>query len=459
MLATPISGTSIAPEASARPRRGVPAVGRNVEALYYVSRLTSQAGQGLFFALLVVLAGPSSAGALGLGGVMVAMTVAAIALGPLGGSTVDRLGPRLALPTGAVLRLVAIGCAVAVLGRGEYAWAAAFVYSAASQVFSPAELALVSTIRRERPAGAHASLFALQFGGQVVGAFAFAPALFWIGGASTMLAGALLLYGAVVILSTVISGRLRAVAGGAPRRGPASRRSRIPFRATLRFIGREPSALYAVGLLAFVDVMAKCLLIAAPIYFGSELRLDRVQVAILAGTASVGVLGGLIWSGRHLPAARSPLAMRLILLATLGATFALTPLGDGLATLTVSGSTLKFDGTAGPLAVGSLAAMPAVLILGAAISMAPIVARSVLTATAPVDQQGRVFAAEAVLSNVLVVPALLLAALSTDLMSARATVIFIGVIGSAVFLALEYAAIERGAASGGEAAVPAPETV
>ena len=90
-----------------------------------------------------------------------------------------------------MLRLLAIGCAVAVLGHGEYAWAAAFVYSAASQVFSPAELALVSTIRRERPAGAHASLFALQFGGQIVGAFA--PALFWAGGTGAMLAGALLL--------------------------------------------------------------------------------------------------------------------------------------------------------------------------------------------------------------------------------------------------------------------------
>ena len=193
MLAASVSETSIALDDLARSRRGSAAAGRHVEALYYASRLTSQAGQGLFFALIVVLAGPNGAGALGLGSVMVAMTVAAIALGPFGGSAVDRLGPRLALPAGAVLRLLAIGCAVAVLGHGEYAWAAAFVYSAASQVFSPAELALVSTIRRERPAGAHASLFALQFGGQIVGAFAFAPALFWAGGTGAMLAGALLL--------------------------------------------------------------------------------------------------------------------------------------------------------------------------------------------------------------------------------------------------------------------------
>ena len=233
----------------------------------------------------------------------------------------------------------------------------------------------------------------------------------------------------------------------------------MPFASTLRFIGGEPRALYAVGLLAFIDVMTKCLVIAAPIYFQSELRLDRFQVAVLIGTAAVGALIGLVWSARHLSPAQSPLAMRFVLLATLAATFALTPLGDGLATLTVTGAALRFDGIAAPLAAGSVAAIPAVLILGAAVSMAPILARSVLTATAPVEQQGRVFAAEAVLSNVLVVPAILLAVLSTDLVSARATVMFIGVIGAAVFLVLEYAAIERGGSAAGDSTLTAADTI
>ena len=260
-----------------------------------------------------------------------------------------------------------------------------------------------------------------------------------------------------MVLATVLGGRLRGVVAEAPGQRSRSRRSRIPFRSTLRFIGSEPRALYAVGLLAFVDVTTKCLLIAAPIYFHSELGLGRAQIAMLVGTAAVGAVLGLIWSGRHLPPARSPLVMRFVLLAT----FALTPLGDGLATLmlTLTGTAFNFDTSAGPLPAGSLAAVPAVLVLGAALSMAPIVARSVLTATAPSEQQGRVFAAEAVLSNVLVVPALLLAALSTDLVSARATVIFLGVVGCAVFLALEYVAIGRDASSGGEAASPASDTI
>jgi hypothetical protein len=404
---------------------------RGSEAIYYASRLSSQTGQGLFFAFLVVVAGPSEHGALGLGSVMIAMTVAAIALGPFGGAAVDRLGPRFALPVGAVLRLTAVVSALLVLGRGEYAWAAAFVYSAASQVFSPAELALVSAIRRRRPAGAHASLFALQFGGQVIGALALAPLLFWAGGPIAMLVGAVCCYATVVMLASVLGTRLRSVAANWPR----TRRSALRFGPTLRFVGGHPRALYAVGLLAFIDVMSKCLLIAAPIYFQSELELGRSQMVVLAGTVALGAVIGLGWSARYLTASRSPFAMRVVLLGALVATFALTPLGDGLGTLTVTG--LDVGGTAGPFGAGSLAALPAVFVLGVALSMAPIVARSVLTATTPSELQGRVFATEAVLSNILVVPALLLAALSTDLMSARVTVMLLGLTGGALFLALE----------------------
>ena len=419
--------------------------------LYYASRLTGQAGQGLFFALLVVIAGPGGNGALGLGSVMVAMTVAAIVLGPFGGAAVDRLGPRIALPVGATLRLFAIMSSVVILGRGEYAWIAALVYSAASQVFSPAELVLVSTIRRERPVGAHASLFALQFGGQAVGAFALAPALFWVGGTAAMLSGAALAYLVVVVLTTALSRRLGALVKGQPHRAKTGFR----FGSTLRFISEEPRALYAVGLLAFVDVMTKCLLIAAPIYFHSELHLGISQIVMLAGTVAVGALIGLVWSARYLSLARTPAAMRLVLLAALVSTFALTPLGDGLGTLTVTGLALDFGRAAGPLGAGSLAAMPAVLVLGMSLSMAPIVARSVLTVTTPPEQQGRIFAAEAVLSNLLVVPALLLASLSTDLVSARVTVMFIGVVGSAMFLLLEYRALRQSESAGIEATATA----
>jgi hypothetical protein len=75
--------------------------------------------------------------------------------------------------------------------------------------------------------------------------------------------------------------------------------------------------------------------------------------------------------------------------------------------------------------------------------VAPVIARSVLTATAPLEQQGPVFAVESILSNLLVVPGLLAASLATELISARATVIAIGMLGSMVFFALQFASTRR----------------
>ena len=175
---------------------------------------------------------------------------------------------------------------------------------------------------------------------------------------------------------------------------------------------------------------------------------------VAVGAIATGAIVGWGWSGRFISSARSPLMMRLVLLGALASTFALTPLGDELSTLTVPGATTDLYGFLGPLRAGSLAALPALFVLGMTVSMAPIVARSVLSSTAPVDQQGRVFAVEAVLSNVLVVPALLLASLSTDFVSGRATVMFIGIVGSAVFLMLEYRALRRSGWSAGNQAAP-----
>jgi MFS-type transporter involved in bile tolerance (Atg22 family) len=193
-------------------------------------------------------------------------------------------------------------------------------------------------------------------------------------------------------------------------------------------------------------VTTRGLMIAAPIYLQSELHLARGQIVMLIVAGACGVVFGLGWAARWITPRQAPAMMRVVLAALLVSMFALTPLGDGLATLTVSGAAFRFGGVAEPVLVGTLAAVPAVFILGTALGAVPTTARSVLTTTAPAGQQGRVFAAESVLSNALLVPSLLLVALSTDLVSARATMMLIGLIGLAVFALLEYRALRRLAA-------------
>jgi MFS family permease len=432
-------------EAAIRTR---PKIARSTHGLYYSSRLLGQVGQGVFFAFLVTVAGPLSdgaGGALGLGSAMVAMTAAAVAVGPLGGAVVDRLGARIALIVGAALRLAAIASGLLVLGAGEYAWAVAFLYSAASQVFSPAELTLVATVGWRRPAGTHASLFALQFGGQAAGGLLIGPLLYVTVGAAGMLAGAVVAYLGVVLVASLLGLRLRGVRGCGRRadRHEAQLGEALNFGRALRFFGREPRALYAVGMLAFFDVMIKSLVVTAPIFLKTELELGRTQLVMLVGTGIVGALVGLAWVARHRTTERAVETMRWALAAPLLAMFALAPVGVGLATLTVVGMSFDFGSSNTLLLVGSYAALPALFVLGLSLSVAPVIARSVLTATAPVAQQGRVFAAEAILSNVLVIPGLLAASMATDMISARATVIAIGVLGALVFAALEFAATKR----------------
>lgn len=425
-----------------------PKITGSTHGLYYASRLLSQVGQGVFFALLVTVAGPlreGSQGALELGSVLVAMTAAAVVVGPLGGGMVDRLGARVALIAGAVLRLGAIASGLLILGAGEYAWAVAFLYSAASQVFSPAELTLVATVGWRRPAGTHASLFALQFGGQAAGGLLIGPLLYVVAGAGGMLAGAVVAYLGVVLVASLLGLRLRGVRGCGRRadRHEAQLGEALNFGRALRFFGREPRALYAVGMLAFFDVMIKALVVTAPIFLKTELELGSTQLVMLVGTGIVGALVGLAWVAQRRTVERTVETMRWALAAPLLAMFALAPVGVGLATLSVSGMSLDFGSSNTLLLVGSYAALPAVFVLGVSLSVAPVIARSVLTATAPLEQQGRVFAAEAILSNVLVIPGLLAASMSTDMISARATLIAIGVLGTLVFAALEFAGTKR----------------
>ena len=64
----------------------------------------------------------------------------------------------------------------------------------------------------------------------------------------------------------------------------------------MRFFGAEPRALYAVGMLAFFDVMIKSLVVTAPIYLRTELELGQMQLVMLVGTGIAGALAGLAWA-------------------------------------------------------------------------------------------------------------------------------------------------------------------
>jgi MFS-type transporter involved in bile tolerance (Atg22 family) len=402
--------------------------------LYYWSRFTSQTGQGIFFAFLFLEAS-SASGALQFSGVMIAMVAGAVALGPSGGTLVDRLGPRAALATGALLRLIAIASAFLVLGHDEHLWAIALAYSAASQVFSPAELALASAFPQP-PTRTHASLAVLQIGGQAVGGLLVAPLLWAIAGAPAVILGAATLYVLLLPATAALSVQLRRCTLSGRERP----RRDLRFLRALRILSDEPAAWYAVGLLAITDIATRSLLIAGPLYLSHELGLSSAQMGLLVITGATGALLGLAWAASGVRLARPLRSMRLIWLALVTSVFALAPLGDGVANATSYGAAALGAGRLDShFMMAFVAALPAALVLGFSLSVAPVVARSVLTIVTPAESQGRMFAAQSTFSHLLVIPILVVAGLATEIVAARATVILVGVLGATTFLLFDLA--------------------
>jgi MFS family permease len=405
---------------------------------FYGTRLLSQAAKSLFFAALFITSAGDHA-AVGLSSVVVAMMAAAIVFGLPGGVVADRLGASRALTLGAFLRLAALVAALVIVAQPALAWAAAFLYSAASQVYTPSEMALVRTVEPRRAPGAHASLVVLQHAGHGVGMLVLAPLLFLLGGLSAMLLGSVLLLAATVMVTLVLAARLRRTT----EEPGVSTRAAADLTGTLRFFGSDPRARYAAGALAFSDLASRAILVATPAYLAANLGPGPSATVALLAAGAVGLLLGLLWSGRALTGSLAPRAMRGALLITVVGALALVGLGHLLsAAVELSqspGSGLLHNGSA----VGFAFAIPTALALGAAFGITPVASRTVLTETAPRHEQARVFASVATLGDLALILPIALTGVSAELLGARPTLLFVGLVGVCVLAVLELGAREQ----------------
>jgi MFS family permease len=417
-----------------------PRTARSVWTTFYAARLLSQAAQALFFAALIL---PSAAeGSAGeLSATVIAMMAAAIVLGYPGGAAVDRIGPARSMATGSLARFAVVLGALALLDGQQWAWAFAFLYSAVSQIYSPAELALVHRLRREEPCSVHASLLVMQYVGQGAGLLVLAPVLLVIGGSEAMIAGSALLFAGVAASSLLLTLRLR------DRGGPEARRPSLGLRHTLRFFGGEPRARYAAGLLAFADLSTRVMLVALPLYLRAELDVGSAQTAVLVATGAAGVGLGLLWAGRSLSMRLAPRAMRLTLFAAVISALALSGLGHALSAIVGLGSLPVLGALDDPQPASFALALPAMLVLGASFSVAGIAARSVISETAPALHQARVFASVATFTDLVVIVPLALAGLTAELLGARPVLLVFGAVGVGVLVLLELVTTGRGVPS------------
>ena len=415
-----------------------PAAGRcsfPTRATYYSGKFVTQVAHNTAFAALVILTGMASHASAGLSGLFIAAVLPPLLFGLAGGSLVDRIGVRRGLVLGSILRFIVIAAAVPLVTDQRSAWVFAFAISAAAQVYTPASLALVRTIQRDAPGAAHASLATLQYAGQGVGLFVLAPVLYWLGGVQLMFIGAALLSALVMLISLHLARRL----SGEPLEpaGDVCRRARLPEATRMLFT--NPLTRYAVVVSACKVVVSRGIVIALPLYLNQDLHAGRSALGALIVPGVAGAIIGLISAGRIVTPARAGEVMRIALVGMAVAVAALAFFDNGIDAAARYSHLPPIESLDGWANTTYAVALPVAFLIGFVMSTSLISARVALTSSAPLEQQGRVFALqETVTEALLVVPVLGIGAIA-ELTGARITLAGLAALCVLAFLILEFA--------------------
>ena len=403
--------------------------------LYYAAKLTGQIAQNLLLAALFLMAGTSSHAAIGLSSLFLATLVPAVLFGFLGGAVVDRFGASRGFVIGPILRLWAVVLGLVFLGGPGSAWVVAFAYATVSQIASPAEMAMVRTLRGSAPARAHSMIVLLQYVGQGVGMLALAPALYYLDGPRAIIAGSAVIFALQIVLSGVVALRV----GDEPAAAPHPGRSAFSFFETVRFFRREPLAREAVTVLAVKAMVAQGIVVALPLYLKHDMGLGTSALFFLLVPGIAGTIAGLIWAGGpRITSARCRETMRLSLAGMVVSVFALSALDLSIRIVAEYSHVPPIAALAVTMNTTFVVAIPVAFLLGMALAAALVSARVVLTERAPIGQQARVFAVQASLTDGLVVLPLLLLGVGAQFAGARPTLAAIGVVSTIAMLAITH---------------------
>jgi hypothetical protein len=398
--------------------------------LFALAKFTAQAGQNLFFAALLVTAGTANHVAAGLSSFFVAMLLASLAFGVPGGALADRIGPSRGFALGGIARAAVMLAWVLGPKSAVAVPAVVFAYSAVSQVYSPSEMALVRTLGGRRHGAVHSLVLTLQFAGQGLAVAALAPFLWWLGGTPAMAAGAAAVAGLAAAFACSLAVATERLRLELPARGSA-------FRDTLRFFRRHAVAREAVIALALTSMVVQGSIVALPLYLRNDLAAGSLGAAVVVGAAALGVGAGLLAVALRLGPGGASATIRTAVLAMAVGTLALASLDYGLRAaleLTEVGPFVDLD-----LSLGAsfAVAVPVAFLLGLAVSLALLAARTALTAAAPVAHQSRVFAVQAVLTDAFVVLPLVLFGIGVEVAGARPVLALMGGVAAFAFLVLE----------------------
>jgi hypothetical protein len=159
---------------------------------------------------------------------------------------------------------------------------------------------------------------------------------------------------------------------------------------------------------------------------------------VIAGLGGFGAVAGLAWGARSFTVHLARRAMRLTLIATVTAVLALAGLGWTFVRLAQYSEIAFLAELATTLNPGFLVALPAAIVLGLAFTVSRVGARAVLSETAPAMAQGKIFAVQSAITDVIVIVPLLGIGAMTGYAGPRAALILVAALGTAMFILLEW---------------------
>jgi len=411
------------------------------------SRLAGQtATNAMIYAVLILLVkehGSSIHATL----LIVALSLPSIVLGIPAGTLADILPRRFTMTAGYLARA---GIALALVyynGHLGYIYLLVAAHSSVGQLFGPAEAAATpAVVRREQLPAANALMTLGLVLAQIAGMVVLAPFLIKLLGPDAVFAvsAALFLAGAFIV-----GWLARGFSGGANGHRPHTGFIEAT-REGFRILRTNRHAYLAMAYLITAVALSKVLVILLPEYTRTVLRIEPEDAVFVAAPAAIGAALGLLLVPllSKLFGAWRVVAFGFFLflagLIGLGMVvfvrdFLLENLDLGI------GFVEEEVGVSSVITVAMLLAMP----LGFSFTLTNVAARVVMNEQAPPEAQGRVFALQMALGDLLSLPPLLAVGVSADVLGVRATLLAAAVAALAASLFLTFSRRSRMRPEGG----------
>jgi len=382
------------------------------------SRVLGQTAQNAMLYAMLILVVQESGSSVQSAILVAAFTLPGIVLSLPAGATADVIPKRLTLTLGYLLRAV---IAAALIYYGDdlaYIYLLAAASSVVLQFFSPAEAATVpSLVRWEQLTAANSWMLFILILGQIAGMVVMAPLLLKALDARAVFVACTALF----LIATYVIGWMASGFSEYREKKPGAAGFFEMTQEGFRILRNNRRAYLSTIYLTTAIALSRVLVVLLPKYTENVLNINAEDTVFIAAPAALGAGIGLLVAP---PLARLIGAWRIV--APAFVLFLLGLIALGLSVYVDEAIRGRFDlgtidlgeetfGVSGAITVTMMLAIP----LGFAFTLVSVASRVVMNQQAPPEAQGRVYAVQMALGDLLSLPLLLLVGVVADSVGVR----------------------------------------